>query len=678
MAGSSRWATWFRNTNSTLASQINKVRFLKSVWFFPALLTIVFVILVASGIHGSSIGNYYKIFSGGAKDHDLIANHPREVRTDEWIVNTPLVISQEKNNYNSVNPDVGSGEDVAIIGDVPYLDWSIIFKPHNLAFFVLPFDNAFSFRWWLMAYLLILSAYFFVYLFLPAKFSRKILVSTLLSLALFFSPFIQWWYVTGTIAPIAFSLFGLSAVLLLLRAQKTSHIALLGVFIMYIAVCFCLILYPPFQIPCGLVLAAITLGLFLEHKKQGIPLLRQKIIILIVSLLLALTIIGVFFLQHKATVDIIGSTAYPGHRVAESGTLSIRHFFANHLARLFTDDMRANTYTTFMGRLTNQSEASNFILMLPFTALILLALTIQSVRKRKNIPFVSIILLVLTLLFGAWLFVPGLDILGKITLLDKVPPIRLLIGVGLINFIAVVEVMRRLEQRNRSFSIKLSSLLAISLFIFYLAFNSYVHHIVPEFIGIKWAIVLAIPMPVILFLILRKNFTLAALSIFVFGFLSTYQVNPLYKGTTSLTNSELSQKIQKISREDNRYWVSENMISVNLITMSGAPNLSGTYLYPQNDIWRNIDRTDESIYNRYSNVLFMLDRNKDVTIPDHIRAIGEDQFWVESEPCSPALKRVNVGFIMTVSPFSHDEAPCLILTDKVSYPAASFFIYKIQ
>ena len=69
--------------------------------------------------------------------------------------------------------------------DVPYKDWSELFKPHNLVFFVLPFDNAFAFKWWVMSYLLLLSCYFFILALLPKK---KFLAVTI-SLALLFSPF---------------------------------------------------------------------------------------------------------------------------------------------------------------------------------------------------------------------------------------------------------------------------------------------------------------------------------------------------------------------------------------------------------------------------------------------------------------------------------------------------------
>src|SRR3546814_4076929 len=58
------------------------------------------------------------------------------------------------------------------------------------SFLLLPFGYAFAFKWWLMGFLLILSCYFFALALMPKR--QGFAVG--LSLALFFSPFVQWWY----------------------------------------------------------------------------------------------------------------------------------------------------------------------------------------------------------------------------------------------------------------------------------------------------------------------------------------------------------------------------------------------------------------------------------------------------------------------------------------------------
>src|SRR6266567_568421 len=143
------------------------MRFWRSVWLFPILLGLMIVGLTVLKINGSSMGIYYQTFYGTTKDPNLVANQPQGIRSDEWLVNTQMSIAQKNDRLMQIDPNIGNGQDMSLEIDVPLKDWSIIFRPHELAFFVMPFDNAFAFRWWVMGYLLIVSCYFFVLTLLP-------------------------------------------------------------------------------------------------------------------------------------------------------------------------------------------------------------------------------------------------------------------------------------------------------------------------------------------------------------------------------------------------------------------------------------------------------------------------------------------------------------------------------
>ena len=90
----------------------------------------------------------------------MIAGSPRGVRSDEWVVNTQMIIAQAANDFKRVNYNIG-GQDMSLISDVPYKEWSIMFKPQNLTFFIMPLEYAFAFKWWLLGFSLIISCYFF-------------------------------------------------------------------------------------------------------------------------------------------------------------------------------------------------------------------------------------------------------------------------------------------------------------------------------------------------------------------------------------------------------------------------------------------------------------------------------------------------------------------------------------
>src|SRR2546428_9953599 len=113
---------------------------IKSVWLFPVVLTFVLILLTTLGINGSSIGVYNTYFNGNnAKDPAHIRGNSRSLRSDEWIVQTQMSIAQSNNTFERHNPNIGNGQDMSIIIDAPYKEWSEAFKPHNWAFFILPF-----------------------------------------------------------------------------------------------------------------------------------------------------------------------------------------------------------------------------------------------------------------------------------------------------------------------------------------------------------------------------------------------------------------------------------------------------------------------------------------------------------------------------------------------------------
>ena len=72
---------------------------------FPLVILVALVVFTALGISGSSSPLLAK--DAGSSD-TVIAGIPRPVRSDEWIVHTPLVISQVENDMPRYG-DVGVG-----------------------------------------------------------------------------------------------------------------------------------------------------------------------------------------------------------------------------------------------------------------------------------------------------------------------------------------------------------------------------------------------------------------------------------------------------------------------------------------------------------------------------------------------------------------------------------------
>jgi hypothetical protein len=642
----------------------------KSTWLFPAVLLLIVIVLSLAKINGSSIGVYSSYFYGDKPDENLILNEPRPIRSDEWIVNTQQTIGQSNNNYSRVNDNVGDGQDMSVLSDAPYKEWTTLFKPLNLAFFVLPFEIAFALKWWLMGYLLIISCYFFILHLLP----NKIIISILLSVGFFFSPFVQWWYLYGTLAVLYYAFLGALFFMKILSAKSNPSVIGWSLGLYYVVTSFALILYPPFQIPALLAVVFFCIGYALERRGiVGTKKLFKRLSVLIPIALFSLITIFCFYYTRNEIFSIIQSTAYPGVRVVKSGGFSILHFFASPFSYQHQFLNYSSGYK-LPGGIENQSATSNFILLLPFLILPAIYVVVK-IKKIKNYTDWPLVFSVAGAIFlAAWMFVGGLDFIGTPLLLNKVPHLRMIIAFGLLNYFVIILLFRisvvHHIRINRYFIWTYFAVCTfISLFIAHKLTGQ-----LPEFISYKRAYLLAMVFPVITFMILKNKILLASLLIMSFSIFSSYLVNPLYKGTSILTETNLSQTIQEISYSDaDKKWVSDESILENFATMNGLPSISGVYLYPQLDLWEPV-MSDEDIYNRYAHTNFVFDRdiNKDTGIK--LQLVGEDNFGIFSEPCNDFLKTNNVGFILTRVEFK--EEVCLDLIKTINYPEKIFYIYR--
>lgn len=645
-------------------------QFINSVWFFPIILLIPLVVFTTFKISGSSIGYIHTILYGDIqKDPDLIANEPEGIRSDEWLVNTQETIMQAKDNFPEFNKDVGNGQDMSTV-DVPYKNWSIIFKPHNLVFFVLPLENAFALKWWLMGYLLIVSCYFFVLSLLP----NKKLIAASLALALFFSAFVQWWYAYGTLGTLYYSLFIATATLYLFRQKLLWRKILLGLIISYLLVCFVLVLYPPFQISCGLVLGTFLLGYFIQnYSKMEKKEFLYNLLILFGSIVVSLGIVGSYILTRSNVINTINNTVYPGTRSIESGGTYGYHFMSSNLGYQFISNINTSKYLIDGQHISNQSEASNFLLLIPFLFIPAVYLLYYDRKKKQKMDWLLLLLSILFLILLLEAFVPAFTTLSKLFLLSKVGGSRVLIGIGLLNLIYLVLFIKNYSKNKfiyaKSKAIIYSLIvLAIELVV---GFHAYLYD--TGFIRLRDVILFSIPIPLVIYLLIRKRFSAAILIYLLFSIFITYRVNPLYKGLSIVTDNSLSQAIQKYGDNNNKAWVSEGGYLENIALDNGMKSVSATYVYPQFSMWDTIKGANKFVYDRYAHVGVEVVNNPNQQT--QLNLLQTDSFAILTSSCSQYLKSKNVGFIVTPVVLT---TGCVRLVDKLSYPFTTIYIYSVN
>jgi hypothetical protein len=643
---------------------------IRSVWFFPLLLLIPLLLFTALGISGSSVGVYHSMLYGdNIKDPSLLVGKPRPIRSDEWVVNTQQTIIQSQSGFPRVNKNIGDGEDVSVF-DVPYKDWSTIFKPQNWAFFILPLDNAFAFKWWFMGFLLIISCYFFMLTLMPG---RRLLAASL-SLALFFSGFVQWWYVQGTLASLYYSLIIATTVMWFSKTTGRRKKIALGALLTYLITCFALVLYPPFQIACGVVIGVFCIGYLLNHyKKWGRSRSLKNLGLLALCGVFAGMLVGLFVLTRFDVVKKIGNTAYPGQRTLPSGGSHPLHVFSSQLGYQFTSIKHNDNYKIDGKSPSNQSENSNFLLIVPFLVLPALYICFETYRRKKTVDWPLLLLCLLFFVLVLELFVTQFTPFSKLFLLDKVGGGRVLIGVGLLNLVVFGLLIRDRLKSKIDLPNMPVVLYSILVLIIELHINWHVHTINPDFIGPKRTLVFALPIPIIVYLLLRRHVTSAAVLFALFCMFIGFRVNPLYKGLEVITNTPLSQAVRSVGAKTDKRWASEGGYLQHFASMNGEDSLSGVYNVPQFELWDTIPKAFQSDYNRYAHTSLEVTDNP--TQKTTLNLVSPDSFVVTTWDCSPFLKHDHVTYFITTAVL---HGSCAHAIRKISYPLGTYYIYSLE
>lgn len=657
-------------------------RLIRSVWLFPLILAIILISLTALRISGTSIGHYHALMFGAeAKDPALITGDPRAIRSDEWGVNTPLSVSQAEEGFPSVNRTTGNGQDVTISFDVPYKDWSTAFKPQNWAYFILPLEQAFAFKWWMLSATLLLACYFFCLTLLPGN----RLIATLLSIGLYLSPFLHWWYQSGSFLSLAYVLFIAGLSIRIIRDKKTPEPgkklavmpqALRLAALAYALTCFAFIAYVPFIVPLALVTACLLTGYvvnILAISKAKRPIVNRVMLIAIPAIVSGILFLT-FLQSHSHVISALSQSVYPGDRTEPSGGYNLSQLMGGFY------NVQLQSTGSAVNLPTNQSESASFILLFPFFVPLFVYLLGRRRHLKLRIDLRIIALLAICLLFLARLFVPATEILFNALQISRIPHNRLIIGFGLLNIVLTIISIRHIAAfpralpawlRNGSAALAFGTVLVAGLALKF-DYQGYLESL-PQIILVSLIIA------GIVWLLLGKRFATGLLVLVIFSLLSVARINPLYQGLSVLTNSKLVASIDRLDDDQSKWVVGDYGAAFeSLPAASGAISLSGVYAYPQLEIWQGIgaDPDTRAVYNRYAHVFFTVGelRQPDQNQGAYFDPPALDAFRVHAGACSDFLRIQNVRFVILTVP---SENRCLELVDKVSYPKITFYIYEI-
>jgi len=625
------WSRIQSQTHLALELMGHKRRYL----IFPAAVLVGLLVFTALGISGTSSPLLAK--DAGSGD-TVIAGLPRAIRSDEWIVHTPLVISQVENGMPRYG-DVGVGShDMSVLSDLPVGDWTRIFHPNHWAYGILPIDNAYAFDWWSVAAILLLGTYAFLLVVLGSL--RWSIVGAVL---LYGSPFFHWWYTGSAFGSIGWMAFA-GACFLLATTSSGRRRLVFALLASYFLACFALSIYPPFQIAAGIAVGIVTAGALWPRLREGLATLRSVIISGAIAGGVSLVPVGAYLATRAPAMNAISQTVYPGARVVSGGELPWGQLFSSWFGLNYITNGLNLRGVIF----PNESEGSSY-LFLGVVLLVALPLVWRFIAPLGDrLRGVVIAATVAMTLFLTQMFVGLPSIVAKLTLLSIVPERRALIGLGFTSMVLVVSVGVSLERLTvPTLARRLAGIVLVA------ASAAGVIGLAQDFraadapVGNKMIAVALLAAVGVASLYFWRPFVSVCL-IATFGLVVSLPANPLVNGLSQTRDSAVVSMARTTAAEpgETGAWVGETYFIASLLTTAGVQNLSGVNLYPNVPAWELIDpdREYENAWNRYSQAVWSFDMSLKAPI---VRLVQADMIEVVINPCDPVLDKFNVRHLVT-------------------------------
>ncbi len=577
---------------------------------------ILFCLLVTLKLHGSSLGMFRQMLKGDVDVPGVLLGTVRAVRTDEWSVLSPIMLSQ----YQGAAPFSyfseivrGSTTDVFLEYGAPVRDIAVLFRPFHWGFLMLPAEYGYSF-WW-CGRLLALSLVSYEFGLLITDRDKKI--SAVYTLMLTLSPVVQWWFaINGLVEMLVYGQLFIILLHQLFTKDKVWIRMLSALGITILGGGYIFTTYPAWQIPLGYCFLVLFLWILKKDREK----LKKPAPWLFLAGAALLMGAGVFYILKKSggTLQLISETEYPGK--SEPGrvmpeTLSLYYNYG------------LDTISSLRAEAVICDRAHVFSLA-PLGFLLSLVLMI----RRKKADFLCLAMDILLAVIFFLLFVPAGFPVSKLLFLGKFSSYRVVQVIGFADLVLLLYTVSQL--RKETFTKKEALLLSGGLFLLFAGWISVLTSKGQwtEGISAKWTL-LCILIPVfsaggMLYLSFlsglspdsgkrsRRELSMVLLAAAVM-FFAGGTVNPVSRGLSNVYELELGQEIQRIAAEDPEgKWAVESggsaeegsIFMASFPIMFGAPTITSVNIYPDLERWESIDPEGKylEVYNRYAHINLML------------------------------------------------------------------------
>lgn len=628
------------------------------------------IILVLATIFeysGSSIGVYTDVLQGESREKDFlpILGQYRSIRSDEWVVNTPIFVSQSidtENPYSYYNDNLrGTTTDMFSIVAPGVKDILTIARPFNIGFLLFGAAKGLSIIWfgkWLALALVTFEFFMLIT-------DKKKFISLCGAIMVVYSAALQWWNITDVIT------WGLLALLLIdkyLKEKKISKKIVFAVGIFLSAVSYVFVMYPAWQLPYIYIYIALFIYLCIKNRKEY---KLSKIDIPIISLvIIAIAGIGIRYLTMssealKATLN----TDYPGERF-EIGGGGLKVLFSYVYSYLFP-------YI----QIDNPCEFSGMISFYPIPMILAIIYLIRNKDRKQHMAF-FIPLLVVAIMFSVFSIFETNKIFAKITFLYMTTGIRLAVPLSFIQILLIIYLLGIIDKNKKIMKDSTAKIFAIiaSICIFSIAVRTAPANILGSLKSYCCGLILVIFIYWLLTINNEDNRKKLLYGLILMALMTGTTVNPLQKGISVLREKPIAKEVQKIVEEDkeNNLWIVDNtpFFIPNYFLANGAKVINSTNVYPNFDLYETVLGKDEcsnpevrKIFNRYAHVTMQINSTE-----NKVELIYLDSIRVYLTP--DKVKDLGVKYIVTLRDIEEFETQEVDF-EKI-YEEQGMFIYKVN
>jgi len=530
--------------------------------------------------------------------------HPHAIRSDEWLVTTPVQLSAQfdPEPYGRFN-QIARGTATENMPNGVAINFATLAFPMSI-FYIFGAEYGVSARWVGTLILTFMVAFEFAYI-ISGKNRLLAVVGAGLTA---FSPFFQWWsyiyFITSGLGALVCFYYFLSANT---KVKRLLFSIGLVVFVSQFAVT----LYPAWQVPAGFLYLAIAVWMITQNFEaiKKFDKLDYGIICLAAVMIAGVT--GTYFYNSREYIEAISNTVYPGARIGLGGSTGIDYFASRTmLGGIFGYVENA----TYIEHGMNVCEQGGMFTLFPVPILFALYIMI----KKRTVDALCLILIAFSAVLSTYVFFGWPEWLARITLMSFTISTRTIDIIIFSQVFLLIRVMSGFseasgENKNR---LKPKQLIASSVaglcfiaVVYIISKATYTYDIEPFYLIIAFLGFVCIFYSMF---DLQRNqivFKFACVYIIVISSLTLLHIHPVSRGLDAIYSKPLAAKVSELATDNDEKWISlRGIVGNSFLIANGASTITSTNIYPNLELWHILDpqRKYEYEYNRYAVVTAVL------------------------------------------------------------------------